>query len=144
MNDIKIKTVKSIVYNMPGGFFAESVSEIIKDFYPKAEEVDFDRYRPFSIEFSEMETTLSPSGTMLRGENKRVGKILYFGKLVSKDEVKKSHGEESNLYVNMKINDYEYVIQTVRGNFQPYDKDQVELLENYEQYSQWLSKVKTP
>jgi hypothetical protein len=67
---------------------------------------------------------------ILTGKQKNNSGMSYInGKIFTKSEVKELYGEESNLYRNMKGNNYKRVIKTRCNNFQPFSNKDKNIIE---------------
>ena len=70
--------------------------------------------------FDRIETRVD--GETLKGKPKNHSGIYYLGRKMSLAEVKKELPKEKILISNMEGNGYKYVVKTIRGNFQPFEK----------------------
>jgi hypothetical protein len=65
----------------------------------------------------------SIDGETLKGQPKNRGPMVYFGEVLTADDVKKLPGDHGILLSNMRGNNWPRVVRTVRGNFKPLTDD---------------------
>jgi len=61
-------------------------------------------------------------GEILEGRRKNWSGTYYFGEVLSLKELKERFPDEDTLIHNMEMNDWEQIVRTTRGIFQPFEK----------------------
>lgn len=107
----------------PGSFFPETRVREIQDRTSPATNVPEGAYgwRVFSQE------TITMGGETLTGKPKDYGPMVYFGEIMTLEDVRALGGDYRILISNMEINGWDRVVRTVRGNFQPLNDGDVVL-----------------
>jgi len=83
----------------------------------------------FGFRFFDREET-EVDGEMLKGKMKNYSGYYYFGTVYTKEDVEKYVDNNKILLSNMSGNGYDRVVKTRLGNFQPFYKEDVIMLEN--------------
>lgn len=109
-----------VEFLFPGTFFSETTTREVDDRSPPT---DIPKgcygYRFFSQSKAEV------NGEVLRGMPKDYSGTTYFGEVLTLDDIEKLPGTEI-LQSNMRINEWETIVRTIRGNYQPlYEGDKV-------------------
>ncbi|PRY33857.1 hypothetical protein CLV58_1196 [Spirosoma oryzae] len=109
-----------VEYLYPGSFFSESIIEevLVRDIFLPVKTNGY-LGEPFGYRFYD-QTIVNTSTETLTGSKQNVSGTYYFGKTYSQDEVKLVGGTDI-LVDNMRMNRWEKVVKTNRGNFQPFD-----------------------
>lgn len=68
--------------------------------------------------FDRTEETIN--GKIMRSRKKNISPMTYFGDVYSLKEIKEQFPDLKNLIRNMLVNNYEKVVKTDLGNWQPY------------------------
>lgn len=80
----------------------------------------------FAYQFFERQETNAEDGEVLLGKPKNYSGRFYFGKLKTLEDVKKETPEARTLISNMESNNWNPVVLTRRGNYQPFgERDQI-------------------
>lgn len=98
----------------PGILFSETINKPI-DHRNYKNIVKEDRC--YGFRFYDVEKTISEDGRELTSEPFNFSCFHYYGKKYSLDEVIEKFPNEKTLIANMKINQYDSVVQTLNGNF---------------------------
>jgi len=106
-----------VTFYYPGSFVNEEETKLISS---RRDEVEIPRGSFGYRFFDRTETELN--GEMLKGKPKNHSGMYYLGRKMSLAEVKKELPKERILISNMEGNNYKYVVKTIRGNFQPFEK----------------------
>ena len=61
-------------------------------------------------------------GEILKGEAKNKSGLFYFGELMTVKDVEEKLPKERVLLSNMRSNNWDKIVRTRRGNFQPFNK----------------------
>lgn len=105
-----------IKYLYPGSFFPEERIEKVSD----RKIVDLPE-GAFCYQFFDREET-EIEGETLYGKDKNHSGRFYKGDIFTLDELKVKFPFEFTLISNMESNKWDYLIRTVRGNWQPFEK----------------------
>ena len=79
----------------------------------------------FAYKFFERQETESEDGEVLLGRPRNYSGTHYFGKVMSLDDVKREMPNQRTLISNMEGNGWDRVVQTRRGNYQPFTEQDV-------------------
>jgi hypothetical protein len=80
----------------------------------------------FAFRFFERESMISPAGNPLSSPRLDVSGFYYpAGRLFTAEDVKRYFPDEKILLSNMENNDLELVVLTRKGNFKPFEDDDV-------------------
>jgi len=109
-----------------GVFMSESSEEEVKERDHTIIDAPKDcfGYRFFSREEAE------DHGEILKGKNKDYSGFYYFGTVMTKEQVEKHVDNPDTLLSNMRINNWDRVVKTRLGNFQPFNRDKDVILTN--------------
>jgi hypothetical protein len=113
-----------ICYYYPGFLTSETSKEKVKDrtipnILPRG---------CYCFYFYDLETT-HVGQEPLTGKPKNFSKYYYpGGSILTLDDIEKQMGKGSTLYSNMKCNEWNAVVKSKMGNFQPYDPKEVEII----------------
>ena len=109
-----------------GVFMSESSEEKVKERDHTLIDAPKDcfGYRFFSRE--EVES----NGETLRGANQNYSGTYYFGTVMTKEQVEKHVDKPNTLLSNMRSNNWDRVVKTRLGNFQPFNRDKDVILTN--------------
>lgn len=111
-----------VTYTYPGSFFSEDETKEITAEQRDPERVSLPKGAISFRFFDRIEGEIEMSGEPItvRGRKRDESTIYYpGGRLVKLEEVIAEHGEDSILASNMKSNQWEQVVQTRRGTYQP-------------------------
>ena len=114
-----------VEFDTPGSFFAESEIREVNDRIP-ANLSRIPKYT-YAIEFFDREV-VKKGGEDLSGKTKRHSKRIIFGEVFTQDQLLAlGFGKHTPLYRN--AGDTGKVIKCITGNWQPWDKDWIILLD---------------
>lgn len=108
-----------IEYSFPGSFFSEhSVKEVANRNIPKSVPDGCFGFCFFDVE------EVDVNGERLTGKRKNKSGMHYYGEKLNANQVAKLP-DTAILLRNMKNNNWDFVVRTIRGNFQPLHADDV-------------------
>ena len=103
-----------IEYNFPGSFMSNlSVKEVQERIAPDGLPANCFGYQFFD------RTEVMQDGEILLGSRKNESPMHYIGEVMTIDDVKALPGDTQILQSNMRCNDWDTVVRTIAGNFQP-------------------------
>jgi hypothetical protein len=107
-----------VTFYYPGSFFDEEETRPVK----RRGEVGAIPRGAFGYqEWDREERTID--GEKLLGKPKNHGPLTYFGEEFTAEQVAALPGDHAILLSNMRGNDYERVVRTIRGNWKPVEKN---------------------
>jgi hypothetical protein len=107
-----------VEFYYPGSFVSETDVKEIKNRNQNIE-------RPkncFGYRFFDKEV-ITKNGEVLEGKKKNISNMTYFGQKYSLKEVKNQFPYLKILISNMECNEWNYVVKTIQGNWQPLKDD---------------------
>ncbi|MEK6915515.1 MAG: hypothetical protein AABW89_03165 [Nanoarchaeota archaeon] len=117
------ETLKHYVeFLYPGSFFNESSTQEVEARDPSVVQTPREA---FGYAFFDRQEYVAQDGEVLVGRPRNRSGMHYFGKLMSLAEVKREVPNSDILQSNMKSNGLKRVVKTRRGNFQPFNKNDV-------------------
>jgi hypothetical protein len=111
-----------VKFLFPGSFWPEEQSKKISS---RDEKFDIPK-ECFAYEFYDREEG-ELNGELVYGEIKNKSGRHYFGEVLTAKEVEEKYPDSRILLTNMRVNNWETVVRTRRGNFQPLAENDVVL-----------------
>ncbi|MEK6952449.1 MAG: hypothetical protein AABX29_05520 [Nanoarchaeota archaeon] len=119
------KTKQYVKFLYPGAFFPESgVREV-----PNREASVEAPKGCFGYKFFERQETKAEDGEVLFGRPRNYSGTHYFGKVKTLDDIKREMPNQRTLISNMEENGWDKVVQTRRGNYEPFTEQDVSVAE---------------
>ena len=114
-------TKQYVEFFYPGAFVSESE---VREVPNRVASVDAPE-ECFAYKFFERQETEAEDGEVLLGKPRNYSGTHYFGKIKSLDDIKREMPNQRTLISNMERKGWDKVVQTRRGNYQPFTEQDI-------------------
>jgi hypothetical protein len=127
----EVSTITYIAYQYPGSFYPEESAEPIdmRDPQKHANEAPESAFAFFYFEVVVCIVTIDGERIKTRSDHRNTSKTYYFdAELLDRNAVSALPGDNTTLLNNMRCNDWDTLVRSRAGNFQPFEPAKHELL----------------